>query len=138
MTESLDESRLEELAREKMEGKSYSAIRKELADSGMPAEEISKLIRKVDERVLDETVHQGNKDRAGKWYRSGLILAIAGLILSILFNAGLFLAKLPAVLVYTPFFAGIVVMFYGRYLQRKPSGPSSPASGAIRRKRPYK
>jgi hypothetical protein len=138
MTESTDESRLEELAREKMEGKSYSAIRKELAESGMPEEEISRLIRKVDERVLEENVQQGGRDRAGKWYRSGLILAVAGLILSILFSAGLLLSYLPSVLVYTPFFAGIGVMAYGRYLQRKPSGPASPASGAIRRKRPYK
>ena len=138
MTESVDESRLDELAREKLEGRSYSDIRNELAASGMPAEEISRLIRKVDEKVLGETVQQGRMDRAGQWYRSGLILAIAGLLLSILFNAGILLESLPAILIYTPFFAGIAVMVYGRYLQRKPSGSSRPSSGAIRRKRPYK
>ena len=138
MTEGVDESRLEELAREKLEGRSYSDIRKELAESGMPAEEISRLIRKVDERVLGETVQQGRKDRARRWYLSGLILAIAGLILSILFNAGILLENFPALLVYTPFFAGIGIMLYGRYLQRKTSGPPKSASGAIRRKRPYK
>jgi len=138
MTESMDESRLEELAREKMEGKSYSTIRRELAETGMPEEEISTLIRKVDEKVLNETVQQGSKVRAGTWYRSGLILAVCGLILSILFSAGILLAYLPAFLVYTPFFAGIGVMLYGRYLQRKQSAPSHSPSGAIRRKRPYK
>lgn len=138
MTESVDESRLEELAREKLKGRSYSDIRKELAESGMPAEEISRLIRKVDERVLGETLHQGRKNRARQWYLSGLILAIAGLILSILFNAGILLENLPAILVYTPFFAGIGIMLYGRYLQRQTSGSSKSASGAIRRKRPYK
>ena len=138
MTESVDESRLDELAREKLEGRSYSDIRNELAESGMTAEEISRLIRKVDEKVLGETVHQGLMDRAGQWYRAGLILAILGLVFSVLFNAGILLERLPAILVYTPFFAGIVVMIYGRYLQRKPSGPSRPSTGAIRRKRPYK
>jgi hypothetical protein len=138
MTESVDESRLDELAREKLEGRSYSDIRNELSESGMTAEEISRLIRKVDEKVLGETVHQGLMDRAGQWYRAGLILAILGLVFSVLFNAGNLLERLPAILVYTPFFAGIVVMIYGRYLQRKPSGPSRPSTGAIRRKRPYK
>jgi hypothetical protein len=138
MTESVDESRLDELAREKLEGRSYSDIRNELSESGMTAEEISRLIRKVDEKVLGETVHQGLMDRAGQWYRAGLILAILGLVFSVLFNAGILLERLPAILVYTPFFAGIVVMIYGRYLQRKPSGPSRPSTGAIRRKRPYK
>ena len=113
------ENRIEELAREKMAGKSYSTIREELSESGMTAEEISHLIRQVDERVLSETAIQGNPNRAQQWYRFGLILAVIGLILSIAYNAGIILENLPALLIYSPFFAGILLMIYGRFQQRK-------------------
>jgi hypothetical protein len=132
------ESRIEELAREKMEGKSYSSIRNELEESGMNDGEISSLLRQVDERVLGETVKQGDQDRAQQWYRIGLILAVIGLILSIAYNAGIILAYLPALLIYTPFFAGILVMFYGRSLRKKQSASTDKGTGAIRRKRPFK
>lgn len=81
-----DESRIEELAHEKMGGKSYSTIREELLASGMSEEKAKALIR----------------------------------------------------LVYSPFIAGILVMLYGRFLQRKQSSPAGSGTGAIRRKRPYK
>ena len=132
------ESRIEELAREKMEGKSYSSIRNELAESGMNDGEISSLLRQVDERVLGETVKQGDRDRAQQWYRTGLILAVIGLILSIAYNAGIILAYLPALLIYSPFFAGILVMFYGRSLRKKLPASTDKGTGAIRRKRPFK
>jgi len=132
------ESRIEELAREKMEGKSYSSIRNELAESGMNDGEISSLLRQVDERVIGETVKQGDRDRAQQWYRTGLILAVIGLILSIAYNAGIILAYLPALLIYSPFFAGILVMFYGRSLRKKQSASTDNGTGAIRRKRPFK
>jgi len=133
-----NENRIEELVREKMEGKSYSTIRKELLGSGMSDEEISNLIRQVDKRVLSETVNLGGQKRAQQWYRIGLILAVIGLILSISHNAGIILENLPALLIYSPFFAGILVMFYGRSLQKKQSAPTDKGTGAIRRKRPYK
>lgn len=132
------ESRIEELAREKVEGKSYSSIRNELAESGMNDAEISSLLRRVDERVLGETVKQGDREQAQQWYRTGLILAVIGLILSIAYNAGIILAYLPALLIYSPFFAGILVMFYGRSLRKKQSASTDNGTGAIRRKRPYK
>ena len=132
------ESKIEELAREKMEGKSYSTIRDELSESGMADSEITNLIRQVDERVLCQTLKQASPDRAQQWYRSGLVLAVIGLILTIAFNAGIILKNLPAMVIYSPFFAGILVMAYGRYQQKKQSAPSETGTGAIRRKRPYK
>jgi len=135
---SSSENRIEELARQKMAGKSYSTIRKELSESGMTAGEINDLIREVDERVLSETVKQGKPDRSRQWYRFGFILALIGQVLSIALNAGLLFENLPALLIYSPFFAGILVMAYGKLLQRKQSAPADPGTGAIRRKRPYK
>jgi hypothetical protein len=132
------ENQIEELAREKMAGKSYTIIREELTESGMTAEEISSLIRQVDEQVLRETVIHGQPNRAQQWYRFGLILAVIGLIISIAYNAGIILEMLPAMLIYSPFFVGILVMVYGRFLQRKQSSPEVSGSGAIRRRRPYK
>jgi len=134
----VSENKIEELAREKMEGKSYSTIREELSESGMADSEITSLIRQVDERVLSQTINQASPDRAQQWYRSGLVLAIIGLILSIAYNAGIVLKNLPAMLVYAPFFAGILVMAYGRYQQKKQSAPPDSGTGAIRSRRPYK
>ncbi|MCK4879012.1 MAG: hypothetical protein KAS82_00080 [Bacteroidales bacterium] len=134
----IPENRIEGLAREKMAGKSYSTIREELSESGMSAEEISTLIRQVDEKVLSKITQQGARERAQQWYRSGLILAVTGLILSIAYNAGIIFENLPALVLYSPFFAGILVMIYGKAIQRKQSAPSDKGPGAIRKRRPYK
>jgi len=133
----LSESRIKELVREKMNGKSYSKIREELAKSGLSPDEIKTSIRQVDERVLGETVEQGEGDRAQQWYRVGLILAVIGLILSIAYSAGLVLNTFPALLIYSPFLAGILLMFYGRTVQRKQKTTEEKGTGAIRKKRPY-
>lgn len=130
--------RIEELAREKLEGKSYSRIREELKSSGMAAGEIRQLIRQVDERVLRETFEQGSRQKTQQWYRWGLVLAVAGLVLAIAFNAGMVLTRFPSLLVYSPFLAGILLMFYGRMLQRKKPDPPASGPGPIRKKRPYK
>lgn len=132
------ENRIEALTREKLEGKSYAKIREELRASGMEEEEIGRLIRQVDERVLKETLEQGERQRSPSYYRWGLVLAVAGLILSILYNAGLVLTQLPAWAAYSPFLAGILLMFYARMMQRKKSSSPSRNPGPIRRKRPYK
>lgn len=132
------DSRIETLAKEKMGGKSYSSIRKELSESGMPEEEIKSLIRLVDERVLSETMKDGSKEKVRLWYRIGLFVAIGGLVLSIAYNSGILMGEQPAWLAYSPFFAGVVIMIYARALQRKQSGPPDTGTGAIRRRRPYK
>ncbi|TFH23835.1 MAG: hypothetical protein E4H10_11505 [Bacteroidia bacterium] len=131
-------NRIEELAREKLQGKSYSKIREELRTSGLAEEELRQLIRQVDQRVLMETVEQGDRQRTQQWYRWGLVLAVAGLILSIGYNAGMVLNNLPALAVYSPFLAGILLMFYGRMMLRKKSRPIPRGPGPIRKKRPYK
>lgn len=132
------DQRLEELARQKLDGKSYSLIRKDLAASGMKEEEISRLIRQVDERVLKETLEQGRKQRTMQWHRLGLILAVAGLVLTILYKAGILFSQLKAWLVYAPFIAGVLLMFYGRMLQRREMQHSPKGPSPIRKKRPYK
>jgi hypothetical protein len=133
-----NDNRIETLVREKLEGKSYSTIREELAGSGMSNEEITKLIRLVDEQVLSETLKEGNRGKVQQWYRIGLILAIFGLVLSIAFNAGIILKGIPPLLAYSPFLAGILIMLYARALQRKHSDPPDTGTGAIRKRRPYK
>ena len=135
----LSESRIAELVREKLNGKSYSEIREELAKSGMSPDAIRTSIRQVDERGLGETAEQGERDPAQQWYRAGLVLAVIGLILSIAYNAGIVLNTFPALLIYSPFLAGILLMFYGRTVQRKQKKTTEETGrGAIRKKRPYK
>ena len=132
------ESRIEELAREKLEGKSYSEIRSELLASGLSDDAVSSLIRQVDEKVLAAATSEDKMGRATQWYRSGLFLAIAGLIISIAYNAGIILGNIPALAVYSLFIAGILVMFYGRMLQRRQPGNCEKGPGPIRKRRPYK
>lgn len=129
---------IEELAEEKLKGYSYSEIRAELKESGMKPDEISKLIRQVDEKVLAAAISETQPDKAKQWYRVGLILALGGLALSIAFNAGLILRTLPPLAVYIPFLAGILLMFYGRLLQRRKPAVKQKGPGPIRKKRPYK
>ena len=129
---------IEELAEEKLKGYSYSDIRAELKQSGKTPDEISKLIRQVDEKVLAEAVSEAQPDKAKQWYWMGLILAIGGLALSLAFNVGLLLRGLPPLAVYTPFLAGILLMFYGRLLQRKLPASEQKGPSPIRKTRPYK
>jgi hypothetical protein len=130
--------RIDELVRQKLEGKSYTEIRAELKESGLTPEEISMLLRKVDEKVLEGAISAGTPDKSRQLYRAGLILAVAGLIITILFNAGSILQNFPPFAVYSSFVAGIVLMFYGRMMQRRPNEKEKEGTGAIRRKRPYK
>ncbi len=132
------DDRVEELARQKLEGKSYSEIRERLRAKGMGEKEIGRLIREVDERVLKETMDMGSRQKIRQWYRGGLVLAVAGLILSILYNAGMIWSQAPAILVYSPFLIGILLMFYGRMVQRDLPDRSRRGPGPIRKKRPYK
>ncbi len=132
------EKRIEELAREKLEGKSYSEIRTELGETGMSAEDINHLLRQVDERVLIDAVSEATPNKAQQWYRGGMIIAVVGLALSIAFNAGFILRNLPPIVIYAPFLAGILLMFYGRFLQRRPPAEEKKGLGPIRKKRPYK
>jgi hypothetical protein len=132
------EKRIEELAREKLEGKSYSEIRAALKESGMPQEEMNLLIRQVDEKVLEGAITEGKPDKAKQWYRGGMILAVAGLVLSIAFNMGLMMRNLPPLAVYAPFIAGILVMFYARMQQRRRPNKEKKGPSPIRNKRPYK
>lgn len=132
------EELIEELVRDKLEGISYSVIRARLSARGMTPEQIRSLIRQVDEKVLQAATSEGGSIRARQWYRGGFALAIGGLLVAVAFNAGLILEGRPALLVYSPFIAGILVMFYGRMLQRRNPGSGKERPGAIRRKRPFK
>lgn len=129
---------IEELAEEKLGGRSYSEIRSELKESGMSPDEISHIIREVDERVLAEAKSGAQPDNAKQIYRAGLILAVIGLAISIAFNAGILLRSIKPLVVYAPFLAGILLMFYARILQRRKPEAEPKGPGPIRKKRPYK
>jgi hypothetical protein len=123
------ENQIKQLVAEKLGGRSYTEIRKDLATSGMSSEEISRLIREVDKRVLEAATSIASADRERKWYRAGLVLAVAGLLVSVAFNAGLILREIPAMVVYAPFLAGILIMLYGRLLQRRKPVNKNPGPG---------
>ena len=132
------EERIEAVYLQKMEGESYSVIREELSKEGLNPDEIRRLIRTVDERVLKSEAEYKHMAKAAQYYKVGLILAIVGLLISIGFNIGIIQTRLPPWLVYSPFLAGILMMFYGRMLQRKSSGPIYKTASKIRTRRPYK
>jgi len=134
----LSKGEIEELSRQKLEGKSYSEIRADLAGSGMDPAEITRMIRQVDELVLKAETEHKHTAKARQWYRVGMVLAICGLLISIAFNSGIILIGFPPWLVYSPFFAGILIMFYGRMQLRKHPELYKKGPGRIRRRRPYK
>lgn len=134
----LSESIIKELVQQKLEGESYTKIRSGLAEQGFTDEEIISAIRQVDERVLRAEIEQGSRERGKSWYRIGIAVAITGLILTIGSNAGWILIGIPRWVIYTPFFVGILLMYYGRRLQQRPSDPFNKGASRIRKKRPYK
>lgn len=129
---------LEALSRQKLEGKSYAEIRVELSESGLNQEEVRKVIRQVDEIVLKAETLQKHTEKTRQWNRAGLVLAVGGLIISIAYNAGFILSGWRPWIVYAPFIAGILLMFYGRMQGRKQPEPFKKGPGRIRSKRPYK
>ena len=138
MMDPINESAIEEFARMKLEGESYAEIRARLIRSGISEDELKEVMRKIDERVLREATEQVNLERSRQWYLAGIIIAVAGLILAIGFNAGIILADSSRVLAYSPFFLGIVIMLYGKKLKQGKKGSAVKDPGRIRRKRPYK
>ena len=123
---------------QKLEGKSYSDIRAQLTESGSTEEEVIHAIKEIDKKVLQAEIEQGHRDQSRSWNRIGLILAIVGLLLTIGSNTGLILKDIPRLVVYGPFFAGILLMIYGKMLVRKTPDPFKNGPGRIRSKRPYK
>jgi len=136
--EKLSESIIKELVQQKLEGESYTQIRSRLAEQGFTDEEIKSAISQIDERVLRAEIEQGSRERSKSWYRIGIAVAITGLILTIGSNAGWILIGIPRLVIYTPFFVGILLMYYGRRLQQRSSDPFKKGAGRIRKKRPYK
>lgn len=134
----ISDSEIEEFARLKLEGESYSEIRTRLTRSGISGEELREAMRRIDERVLHAETGKGSMERSKQWYRAGIFIAVAGLMVVIGFNAGLILTRSSRLLVYSPFFTGIVLMFYGRILQRNKKAITEKGPGRIRSKRPYK
>jgi len=136
--EPLPESTLEEYVQQKLEGKSYSEIRSQLKKAGLSEAAVTEAVRQIDDRVLRAEVNRLNRKRSRQIYWAGIILAVAGLLITVSSNGGLFLAGRSKILVYSPFFAGIALMLYARMLQRRQSNPLDQRPGKIRSKRPYK
>jgi hypothetical protein len=136
--EKLSESYIEELVEQKLNGVSYTQIRSRLAEKGLSDEEIRSTIREVDEMVLRAEIEVGARERARSWYWIGLAIAVVGLVLTIGINAGWMLKGTPRWIVYSPFFVGIFLMYYGRRLQQRKSDPFDKGPGRIRKRRPFK
>jgi hypothetical protein len=138
MMDKLPDGSIEAYARRKLEGESYTSIRKELAGSGLTGEEINETVRLIDKKVLQAEVYQGNISRSRQWYSIGLTLAIVGLLLTFGSSRGYILTGIPKIVVYSPFFAGILIMFYARMLRRRQQDPLDSRESRIKRKRPFK
>jgi len=136
--EKLPESTIEEYVQQKLAGRSYSEIKSQLRKSGLSDTEIREAIRSIDERVLQAEIKRVNRKRSRQIYWVGITLAIVGLVITLGNNAGLILVGWTKLIVYSPFFAGIILMIYARSLQRKQDGQHGDTPGKIRSKRPNK
>ena len=122
MMEKLPEGEIEKYVQQKLDGRSYSEIRSQLKESGLPDSGVTEAIRVIDEKVLEAETGRESRKQARRVYWAGLALAVAGLLISIAYNAGVFLTGWNRLIVYAPFFIGIVLMFYARRLQRRYKG----------------
>lgn len=134
----LPEKKIEEMVQRKLEGESYSLIRKELIELGLEEKQVHQTIRTIDEKVLQEELNRKAAGKTRQWYRAGLFLAFVGLILTLGANRGIIMQNIPRWIIYAPFFGGIAIMFYSRYTGNRKSGSKNDGPGRIRRKRPYK
>lgn len=134
----LPEKKIEEMVQRKLDGESYTLIRKELSELGLEEQELHQAIRSIDEKVLQEELNRKAAGKTRQWYRAGLFLAFVGLILTLGANRGIIMQNMPRWIIYAPFFGGIALMFYSRYSGYRRSGSASDGPGRIRRKRPYK
>lgn len=132
----LSEDIIEELVRQKLEGKSYTHIKEDLRDRGFNEEEIRESIKKIDEKVLLAEIDKRYLSKSRQLYHIGMLLAVFGLILTLASNR--FLNQLPKYVIYIPFFAGLLLMLYGRKSQHKKPDLHKKGPGRIERKRPYK
>ena len=129
---------LDEMVQRKLEGESYSQIRKELSDSGLRGDELRSAMRKIDEKVLEEELNRKAGDRTKQWYRAGMFLALVGLLLTLGASRGIILNNIPRWILYTPFFGGIALMLYSRFAGKRSDSSRNDGPGPIRRKRPFK
>ncbi|MGW8315526.1 MAG: hypothetical protein ACWGNV_07995 [Bacteroidales bacterium] len=134
----LPDKKIEEMVQRKLEGESYTRIRKELSELGLTEQEVHRTIRSIDEKVLQGELNQKAAGKSRQWYRTGLFLATLGLILTLGANRGIILTNIPRWIIYTPFFGGIALMLYGRYSGKKKPESRDDGPSPIRRKRPYK
>ena len=134
----LPNKKIEEMVQRKLEGESYTQIRKELSELGLEEKQVHQTIRSIDEKVLQEELNRKAAGKTRQWYRAGLFLAFVGLILTLGANRGIIMQNMPRWIIYAPFFGGIAIMFYSRYAGNKRSGSENDGPGRIRRKRPYK
>ena len=81
-------------------------IRIDLTKQGFSEHEIKAIIRKVDEKVLRFEVNQSLLDKAKTWHRTGIVIAVLGLLLTSAANAGWIAQDSPKWLLYSPFFLG--------------------------------
>ena len=134
----LDENTIEQLAQQKIENKSYTQIKLHLKEAGLTETEIKEALKAIDEKVLQAEINRGPFRRSRQIYWSGLILAIAGLLITLGSNAGIILPELSKLVLYAPFFTGIVLLAYARMLQRNHPDPFKKGPGRIKSKRPKK
>ena len=134
----ISEKDIDALVEQKLNGKSYSILRAQLSEQGFSENEIRETITKVDEKVLQAEIGVKHLGKTRQWYRTGFVLAVLGIILTLSASRGIFLEGLPKWIIYSPFFAGILIMFYGRKSQRQQPGLYEKGPGRIRKKRPYK
>lgn len=133
------EEEIDALVKAKMGGQSYNEIRAGLREEGMSEEDMRVLIRQVDARVLKEATQGKARQSSRTLYVTAWAIALAGLGLTLAYRRGMIPVELPALLLYSPFFLGIVLMFYAKRMQGKPrTEKKQEGTGAIRRQRPFK
>lgn len=97
----------------KIEGQSFSEIRKELEVKGLTKEQIKAVIRSIDNRVISGELSKSNKSAGRQLIYMGLVLTTLGLFITIGTYSGFINMGDSFMLSYGPIFGGVGLIGIG-------------------------
>ncbi len=118
----ISEEYIQELVRRKLEGESYSSIRKDLENKQLDESKVRELIRYIDDAVLKQETDKAKRIRAGEIKTIGIIVAAAGVVITLGSILGLINTGGYIIITYGPLLSGLGLWGYGDISRQRKTG----------------